>query len=182
MSLTIRCTLVSCLEYTLGWGLNSLQRWILWPQPTGFFKSCFLLLEILFIKSRWQHGFPWFSLSLSLSLSICSYHPLFPAGLPFYILCLHRAAVNKFLQVDQELAWPYVGVLRRTSLMSLSLFLQKCQTCFVCLIWMLFEMGGKWLIAVCFIGYCFQDLFKIDHSKLVSFSSSFFSFVSMTIY
>ena len=41
------------------------------------------------------------SLSLSIYLSICSYHPSLPAGLPDYILYPHRAVVDKFLLVDQ---------------------------------------------------------------------------------
>ena len=45
----------------------------------------------IIIKTCWQHRFPW------LSLSICPYHPSLSAGLPNYILCLHRADMNKFL-------------------------------------------------------------------------------------
>ena len=39
---------------------------------------------------------------LSLSLSICHYHPSLPACLPNYIQCPHRADVNRFLQVGQH--------------------------------------------------------------------------------
>ena len=41
-------------------------------------------------------------------------------------------------------AWPYVGVHRITSLMSLSLLLQQCPACLVCLAWIVFVMGGRW--------------------------------------
>ena len=34
--------------------------------------------------------------------SLHPYHPSFPAGPPNYILCLHRADVNKFLLVSQH--------------------------------------------------------------------------------
>ena len=54
--------------------------------------------HIYVIKSRWQHGFP--RPSLFLSLSLRTYHPLLPAGLPNYILCHRRADVNKFLLID----------------------------------------------------------------------------------
>ena len=36
-------------------------------------------------------------------------------------------------------------------------------------------MGGRWPYSYCFVGGCFQDLFNIAHSILVSFPSSFFS-------
>ena len=66
--------------------------------------------------------------------------------------------------------------------MSLSLLLQQCPTCFVCLIWMIFEMGGRWLYSCCFFGYCFQNLFNIAHSILVQLPSSFFSIHLVSIH
>ena len=42
-------------------------------------------------------------------------------------------------------ARPYVGVHRNTSLMSSSLLLQQCPACLVCLTWIVFVMGGRWL-------------------------------------
>ena len=39
---------------------------------------------------------------------------------------------------------PYDVVTKRTSLKSSSLLLQQCFTCLVRLIWMVFEMGGRW--------------------------------------
>ena len=59
--------------------------------------------------------------------------------------------------------------------MSLSLLLQQCPTCLVTLIWMVFEMGGKWPCSYCFVGCCFQDLFNIAHSIFVKLPSNFFS-------
>ena len=41
-------------------------------------------------------------------------------------------------------AWLYVGVHRSTSLMSLSLLLQQCPACLVCITCIVFVMGGKW--------------------------------------
>ena len=52
----------------------------------------YICLYTHIINSCWQHGFS----CLSLSLSIRSYHPLLPAGLPNYILCWHWANINKF--------------------------------------------------------------------------------------
>ena len=40
-------------------------------------------------------------------------------------------------------ARPYVGVHRSTSLMNSSLLLQQCPACVVCLIWIVFVMGGR---------------------------------------
>ena len=49
-------------------------------------------------------------------------------------------------------ARPYVGVHRSTSLMSLSLLLQQCPACLVCLTWIVFMMGGRWPYSWCFGG------------------------------
>ena len=64
-------------------------------------------------------------------------------------------------------AQPYVGVQRSTSLMSSSLLRQQCPGCLVCLTWIVFMMGGRWLYIRCFVGCCRQDLFNIARSILV---------------
>ena len=64
---------------------------------------------------------------------------------------------------------------RRLSLMSLSLLLLQCPTCLVCLIWMVFEIGGRWPYSCSFVRCCFQDLFNIALNILVQLLSSFFS-------
>ena len=61
----------------------------------------------------------------------------------------------------------YVGVHRRTSLMSSSLLLQQCPACLVRLTWIVFVMGGRWPYSCCFVGCCLQDLFNIARSILV---------------
>ena len=48
-------------------------------------------------------------------------------------------------------------------------------SCMVC------EMGGKYLYSSYFVGYCLRDLFKIAHSILVLFQSSFFSIYFISI-
>ena len=58
----------------------------------------------------------------------------------------------------------------------LSLFLQRCPTCFDCLTWMVYEMGGKWPYSCCLMECSFKDLFKTALSILVWFPSSFFFF------
>ena len=60
-------------------------------------------------------------------------------------------------------AWPYVGIHRSTSLMSLSLLLQQCPVCLVRLTWIVFVMGGRWR----FVGCCRLDLFNIACNFLV---------------
>ena len=69
------------------------------------------------------------------------------------------------------------------SLISLFLLLQQCPACFVCLIWMILEIGDGRLYNCCFMGCCFQDLFNIACSILVQFPSSFFSrrFISIHV-
>ena len=53
-------------------------------------------IYIYIIKSRWQHGFPWLSLSPSVPI-IHHSRQVFQI-----IFCPHRAAVNKFLLVGQH--------------------------------------------------------------------------------
>ena len=43
------------------------------------------------------------------------------------------------------------------SIMSSSLLLQLCPAFLVHLIWMILEMGGRWLYSHCFLECCFQD-------------------------
>ena len=62
-------------------------------------------------------------------------------------------------------AQPYVGVLKNTSLMSLSLLLQQCPACLVRLTWIVFVIGGRWPYSWCLVGCCRQYLFKIARSK-----------------
>ena len=64
-------------------------------------------------------------------------------------------------------AWPYAGVHRSTSLMSLSLLLQQCPVCLVHLTCIVFVTGGSWPYSWCLVGCCRQDLFNIAHSILV---------------
>ncbi len=58
-------------------------------------------------------------------------------------------------------AWPYVGVYRSTSLMSLSLLLQQWPVSLVRLTWIVFVIGGRWPYSLCLVGCCRQDLFNI---------------------
>ena len=64
-------------------------------------------------------------------------------------------------------AWPYVGVYKSTSLMSLSLLLQQCSASLVRLTWIVFMIGGRWPDSWCLVGCCRQDFFKIARSILV---------------
>ena len=64
-------------------------------------------------------------------------------------------------------AWPYVGVLRSTSLMSSSLLLQQCPACLVGRVCIVFVMGGRWPYSWCLVGCCRQDLFNIALNILV---------------
>ena len=111
------------------------------------------------------------SLTPSLSPSVF-YHLSLLAGLPGYILHPHKAAV---LAGRPTFARPCEGVHGRRSLMSSSLLLQQCPACLIRLIWMVFEMGGRWPYICCFVGCCFQDLFNIARSILVQLLSCFFS-------
>ena len=96
-----------------------------------------------------------FSLSFSASGKSSWLHPVSSHNCCMYV----RAGRPAF-------AWPYVGVHRSTSLMSLSLLLQQCPACLVHLTWIVFMMRGRWLYS-CLVGCCHQDLFNIAHNILV---------------
>ena len=68
-----------------------------------------------------------------------------------------------------DFARPYVGVHRRTSLISSSMLLQQCPACLVRLTLIFFMMGGRWPYSWCFVG-CFNHfdltliiIFNINH-------------------
>ena len=126
------------------------------------------------IMSRCSHRFPW------LSLAICFYHPLLPAGLPDYILCPYRAVVDKFLLASQHSHINVKGLIRKHSLWVCPYF--SSSILHVCLIWMVLEMGGKCLYSCCFVGCCFQDLFNIACRILVQFPSSFFNISLVSVH
>ena len=107
------------------------------------------------------------SLILSLPLSLLS---IVQSGLLNTILCPSRVLAGRL-----TLARQHEGILRKTSFMCLSLFIQQYPTCLVCLNWIVLELGCKWPYSYCFVGCCFQDLFNITHTILVQFMSIFFS-------
>ena len=53
-----------------------------------------------------------------------------------------------------------IWVHRKMLLMSLSLLLRLYLISLVRLTWKVWKMGGKWPHSLCFVGCCFQDLFK----------------------
>ena len=91
-----------------------------------------------------------FSLSFIVSGSFSGLHPVSSHSYWMYV----RAGRPAF-------ARPYVGVHRRTSLMSSSLLFQQCPACLVRLTWIVFVMGGRWPYSWCLVGCCRQDLFNI---------------------
>ena len=66
--------------------------------------------------------------------------------------------------------------------MSLFLLFQQCPTCLVRLIWMVLEMGGRWLYSYYFVGCCCQDWLNMTCTILVQFPSSFFSICLASIH
>ena len=142
-------------------------------------QCCHILLRTITfscLEINQHHNIMLFAqISLTLSLAIHLYYPLLPAGSLDYILCLYRADVDKVLVDCPTLTCLCERVHRKMLLMSLFLLLQQCPTYLVRLIWMVLEMGGRWLFCCCFVGCCFQDLFNIACRILVQFLSSFFS-------
>ena len=74
-----------------------------------------------------------FSLSFIISGRSSGLHPVSSHSCWMYVWAGHPA-----------FARPYVGFHMSTSLMSLSLFLQRCPACLVHLTWIVFLMGGRW--------------------------------------
>ena len=66
--------------------------------------------------------------------------------------------------------------------MSSSLLLQQCSASLVCLILIVFVMGGRWPYSCSFVGCCLQALFNIAGSILVLLPSSFFSLRLVSIH
>ena len=78
-----------------------------------------LSIIIIIIKACRRHELPWLTLSLTRHLSVSVFQNLIDST-----QCSHRADKCEFLLVCL-----FVGVHRRTLLMSLSLFLQSCTVC-----------------------------------------------------
>ena len=97
-----------------------------------------------------------FSLSFIASGKSSGLHPVFSHSCCMYV----RAGRPVF-------AWPYAGVHRSTSLMSLSLLLQQCPVCLARLTCIVFVMGGRWPYSWCLVRCCRQDLFNIALNILV---------------
>ena len=119
-------------------------------------------IYIIIIKSRWQYRFLWF-------------HPSFSAVTRHYILCPQRVDVSYCWSVNSDASM--FG-----AIMSCSLFLQQSPACLVRLTLMVFEMGGKWSNCCCFVECCFGDFFKRSRSTLLSFHSSFSSWIFVSIH
>ena len=96
----------------------------------------------------------WISLTLSRHFSLSFIASGRSSGL--YPVSSHSCCMY-VLAGRPVFARPYVGVHRSTSLMSLSLLLQQCPACLVCLTWIVFVMGGRWPYSWCFVGCCHQE-------------------------
>ena len=97
-----------------------------------------------------------FSLSFITSGRSSGLHPVSSHSCCMYV----RAGCPAF-------AWPYAGVHRNTSLMSLSLLLQQYPACLVHLTCIVFVMRGRGPYSWCLVGCCHQDLFNIAWNILV---------------
>ena len=73
----------------------------------------------------------------------------------------------KSLLVGQHWHTDVQDIHKKMSLKNFSLMLQLFPVCFVCLTGMVCKMGGKWLYGYCFVGSCFQDLFKTVCAHLI---------------
>ena len=71
------------------------------------------------------------------------------------------------------LACSFEGVHKGTSLLSSPILLQQCPACLARLIWMVFEMDGRYPYSCCSVGCCLQDLFNTARSILVQLLECF---------
>ena len=121
------------------------------------------------IKSRWQHGVPCLSLSLTISFSYLS----FLAGLLGCILCLHRANLSPCWSVNTGTSicgYP----LKKSHLWMRLCFTSSVTHVLFVLTWMASEMCVRCPHSNYLVGRCFQDLFKTTISILLWFSTSLF--------
>ena len=115
---------------------------------------------------------------LALSLSI---HPSWQV---FQITsCVCTAGLNKFLPVNQYCHSYVSGPVKEHCLRVNPLFSSSVLYVFFILLGWLWRWEVSSHTYSCFVGFCFEDFFKISCCILVSFSSSFFSvhFVSVHV-
>ena len=155
-------------------------NWIVWNGSVFDIETLLTINWIVYYRSvltfhhHHHHVVPQAQISLTLSRHFSllfiafgrssGLHPVSSHSCCMYVRAGHPA-----------FAWPYVGVHRRTSLMSSSLLLRQCPACLVRLTCIVFMMGGKWPYSWCLMGCCCQDLFNIALNILVLLPSSFFS-------
>ena len=139
-------------------------------QPTNY-----IYIHTYIIMTSWrEHGFP------LLSLSIRFYHPSYSAGSLDCILCLYRTVVDKFLPDVQHLL---IRVKEPTGERRLwARPTSPAVSCFVRLILIVLEMGGRWPYTCSFVGCCFRDLFNMIRSILVQLPSSFFPMCFVSVH
>ena len=104
-------------------------------------------------------------------LLILLYHP--------FLLVITLCMSSRRHPVSTQLMCPilvclFVKVCMRMLLWSPLLILQQSWACLACLSWIVYEMGSKWLYKCCFVGCCFQVLFK-QHAAFLCISSWAFS-------
>ena len=116
------------------------------------------ILIIIIIKSCWQYRFPW------LSLIIHPYYPSLLADPLDCIQCLHRGDVSLRWLANTDLSMcssPWENIVYEFVLTSTAAVPSMS-----CSSWLIFEIVGKWPYSCCFVGCCFQDLFKTECSIL----------------
>ena len=122
-------------------------------------------MKSIIIMTGHQQGYHWPSHATP------PYCPSLPAG-PQGTSCIYTE-----LQVRTgrpTFDRPCEGVHKSTSLMNSSLLLHQCSSCLVCLILIVFVMGGWWPYSCCFVGCCLHELFNIVRSMFpLSYHSSF---------
>ena len=109
-------------------------------------------------------------ISLTLFLSIRPYHPSLLVGLPNYILCPHRAVVDKFLLNGQHWYIHVKGSIGECHLWVCPCFSSSVPAYLVYIIWMVLEMGSKLPYNYCFVGFYFKKLFDIACRSCLVFS------------
>ena len=110
--------------------------------------------------------------SMDFPLSTHSHHSSLLPGLPNCILYPHRADVSSCWLANTGM---FICQCPLKNIANEFIFVSSEESYVSCSSWMVFEIGGKWPYSCCFVGCCFQNLFKTACSILVLFLSSLFS-------
>ena len=127
------------------------------------FYSYYIYIYIYIYNSHHVMLLAWISLTPSHHSSLLS------------ITSGRSSRLRSFLVDHPTFVRPCEGVHWKSLIMTSSLLLQLCPACFVNLIWIILDIGGRWPYSCCFVRSFF-------YSILVQFLSRFFSICLVSVH